>query len=304
MHLNKRVLVTGGAGFLGSHLCERLLSEGCEVVCLDNYFTGSKLNIQHLLDNPSYDPNKGYISKNLLETVRGSSDYVFAERTATVDGATTLLAAADTAAAQGKKLFGLFGGKGGNFEYPVASDTPGAPTVIRGNSENPSFADTVRAALKVLGTDKDGFFLMAEQGDIDWANHANDYRSMIGTVQDLDEGVKAALEFINKPGDDIDLSNTLIMVTSDHGNSYMRLNPVKPLAKGDLPTQLGASYPEGEVTYGSGSHTNELVTLYAIGGGLDILRSQEGKMYPGTSIIDNTQIFKTLKKATLVSAED
>ncbi|MFP5222617.1 MAG: UDP-glucuronic acid decarboxylase family protein [Acidobacteriota bacterium] len=55
MHLNKRVLVTGGAGFLGSHLCERLLSEGCEVVCLDNYFTGSKLNIQHLLDNPSFE---------------------------------------------------------------------------------------------------------------------------------------------------------------------------------------------------------------------------------------------------------
>ena len=55
MHLNKRVLVTGGAGFLGSHLCERLLSEGCEVVCLDNYFTGSKLNIQHLRDNPSFE---------------------------------------------------------------------------------------------------------------------------------------------------------------------------------------------------------------------------------------------------------
>ena len=51
----KRILVTGGAGFLGSHLCDRLLSEGHEVVCVDNYFTGSKANIQHLLDNPNFE---------------------------------------------------------------------------------------------------------------------------------------------------------------------------------------------------------------------------------------------------------
>lgn len=51
----KRILVTGGAGFIGSHLCERLLSEGNEVVCLDNYFTGSKQNIVHLLDNPFFE---------------------------------------------------------------------------------------------------------------------------------------------------------------------------------------------------------------------------------------------------------
>jgi len=51
----KRVLVTGGAGFIGSHLCERLLDLGHEVVCLDNYFTGSKMNIIHLLDNPYFE---------------------------------------------------------------------------------------------------------------------------------------------------------------------------------------------------------------------------------------------------------
>ncbi|MGQ9371973.1 NAD-dependent epimerase/dehydratase family protein, partial [Azospirillum sp. A39] len=49
---SKRVLVTGGAGFLGSHLCERLLAEGCEVLCVDNYFTGSRSNVAHLLDHP------------------------------------------------------------------------------------------------------------------------------------------------------------------------------------------------------------------------------------------------------------
>ena len=51
----KRILVTGGAGFIGSHLCERLLQEGNEILCLDNYFTGSKRNIVHLLENPYFE---------------------------------------------------------------------------------------------------------------------------------------------------------------------------------------------------------------------------------------------------------
>ena len=51
----KRVLVTGGAGFIGSHLCERLLKDGNNVICMDNYFTGLKQNIVHLLDNPYFE---------------------------------------------------------------------------------------------------------------------------------------------------------------------------------------------------------------------------------------------------------
>ncbi|MEL0644035.1 UDP-glucuronic acid decarboxylase family protein [Olleya sp. Ti.3.14] len=51
----KRILITGGAGFVGSHLCERLLKEGNDVICLDNYFTGAKQNIVHLLDNPYFE---------------------------------------------------------------------------------------------------------------------------------------------------------------------------------------------------------------------------------------------------------
>jgi len=53
--MKKRILVTGGAGFIGSHLCERLLNEGNEVLCLDNFFTGSKQNIVHLMDHPYFE---------------------------------------------------------------------------------------------------------------------------------------------------------------------------------------------------------------------------------------------------------
>jgi UDP-glucuronate decarboxylase len=55
LFMTKRILVTGGSGFLGSHLCERLLDEGHEVVCLDNFFTGRKQNILHLIQNPLFE---------------------------------------------------------------------------------------------------------------------------------------------------------------------------------------------------------------------------------------------------------
>ena len=51
----KRILVTGGGGFIGSYLCEKLLSDRAEVICVDNFFTGSKENIVHLLDNPYFE---------------------------------------------------------------------------------------------------------------------------------------------------------------------------------------------------------------------------------------------------------
>jgi UDP-glucuronate decarboxylase len=55
MLAKKKVLVTGGAGFIGSHLCERLLADGCDVLCVDNYFTGSKDNIAHLMGSPRFE---------------------------------------------------------------------------------------------------------------------------------------------------------------------------------------------------------------------------------------------------------
>jgi UDP-glucuronate decarboxylase len=69
MHLQKRVLVTGGAGFLGSHLCERLLERGHDVLCVDNFYTGSKGNIVHLLNNPFFELHRHDITFPLFVEV-------------------------------------------------------------------------------------------------------------------------------------------------------------------------------------------------------------------------------------------
>lgn len=68
-----RVLVTGGAGFLGSHLCERLLAGGDEVICLDNFFTGRKRNIAHLLGNPYFE----VVRHDVTEPFRFEVDQVY-----------------------------------------------------------------------------------------------------------------------------------------------------------------------------------------------------------------------------------
>ncbi|HEX7329889.1 MAG TPA: UDP-glucuronic acid decarboxylase family protein [Pyrinomonadaceae bacterium] len=61
-----RILVTGGAGFIGSHLCERLVGEGHEVLCLDNFFTGRRENIFHLLDNPRFELQRHDVTEPIL----------------------------------------------------------------------------------------------------------------------------------------------------------------------------------------------------------------------------------------------
>lgn len=68
-----RVLVTGGAGFIGSHLCEKLLLGGNDVICMDNLFTGSKDNIRHLLDNPYFE----FIRYDVTETVYAEVDQIY-----------------------------------------------------------------------------------------------------------------------------------------------------------------------------------------------------------------------------------
>ena len=234
----------------------------------------------------------------IYQAVCRNAEYHVVMRASDVDGGVALLDAAQKAVAEGKKLFGLFGGSEFNFESLTPNDLPGTPLVTQVTRENPTYAEATLAALKVLSQDPDGFFLMSEQGDIDWANHDNDFQRMVGTIKDLHDGVRAVIDFVNQPDDGIDWENTLLIVTSDHSNNYMR-NKAK-LGAGDLPRQNcnGAHcYPGGEISYGSKSHTNELTRVYAMGAGVKLFKKYEGKWYPGTRILDNTQLFHVMMEA-------
>lgn len=229
-----------------------------------------------------------YVSPEDVEAMRASEDYVTVERAAGVDGSMAVMAAAVSARQQQKKLFGLFGAGDPSFAPPIPIDSPGQPAFFRSTTEDPSLEAASVAALEVLSQNPAGFFLMVEQADIDRANHANDFAWMIGCVHDLDDAVAAMVAFVDRPGDEVEWSNTTLIVTADHANSLLRL--VRRLEMGDLPTQVGSVYPDGDVTYGSGNHTNELVTVYVRGLAADQVASYE-TVYPGLGIIDNTSIF-------------
>lgn len=253
--------------------------------------------------HPAY--NGDYLPRDLFNDLESSSEYLLVARATRVDGGRALLAASRQAIAQGKKLFGLFGGPGGNFEPPRPQHNPGRPTIHAVTEENPTLAQATTAALQHLAEDRDGFFLLIEQGDIDWANHNNDYAWMLGAMGDLHQAVEAAIAYIDLPGDRLDWDNTLLMVTSDHGNSYMRLDPLHPLHKGELPgpSEIArwdqSPQPGTKVSYRTNGHSNELVSLYAKSSAVGLFRQYQGSWYPGTTIIDNTQIFKVMQQFAL-----
>lgn len=231
-----------------------------------------------------------YVEAADIEAFASDPGTVVVKRQPGVDGAESVMKAAAEARATGRRLFGAFGGAGGNFESPVPVHAPGKPFVARGSIENPRFADAAVAALEVLSANPQGFFLLAEQGDIDWANHGNDFSAMIGCVTDLHEGVQAILDFVDRPGDAVDWSNTTVVITADHANSYLRL--IEKLGPGELVVRdpVTGQYPADKITYGTGSHTAELVMVYAKGRGAAFLE-ESATLYPGhPTIIDDTAL--------------
>jgi alkaline phosphatase len=286
-----------------------------------------------LLDNPDFNPKRGYISESLYRGLKTSADYLLVERTPGGDGGRAVIEGAAAARRAGKKLFGLFGGKGGNFEVPRADDSPGRPRVIFGSKENPTLAEATLSALGYLSRDPDGFFLVIEQGDIDWANHDNDFRAMIGSVADLDGAVRAATAYVDRPGDAVDWTNTVLLVTADHATGGLAIDGAKRLGLGDLPRQdprvaypeapppVGSDrgvapngvtlktpvyaspnvYPDEDVFYGTAGHTNELVDLAVAGAAARYFMKYRGIWYPGL-VVDNTQINAALREALGLSA--
>ena len=122
-----RTLITGGAGFLGSHLCDRLLQEGHEVVCMDNFLTGSRENIAHLLDHPHFH----FLNHDVTEyiTVEGSLDYVlhFASPASPIDYLRLPIQTLKVGALGTHNALGLTKAKNASFLLASTSEVYGDP---------------------------------------------------------------------------------------------------------------------------------------------------------------------------------
>ncbi len=174
------------------------------------------------------------------------------------------------------------------------------------NSNVPSLATMSLAALNVLSRDPDGFFLMIEGGAVDWAAHGNQTSRAIEEMVDFNSAVAAVIEFVDRPGDAIDWSNTLLVVTTDHGNG-LPLGPDSDTVFFSLPRDNGKGKMPS-VRWHSGSHTNELVPMYARGVGAewfgeltDGSDSNFRQMYQldarwSDQYIDNTDVFTVCRR--------
>jgi alkaline phosphatase len=305
---------------------------------------------EDLLPN-GVEPNRSnvYVAKSTYDYLVANPTnnrygYEFLERGK--DAAAVLAATAATIDSDaGERLFGLYGARGQDGNLPVSSangdysttglgmftvnstqglrqDTtrpllPGetnASFIAREVNENPTLKDLTNAALNVLGRDKDGFWLMVEGGDIDWAAHDNNIDNLIGTVNDFDKAVKATTDWIAKNGG---WEQNLLIVTADHDH-YLTLTPDYPAllaAKGaealtaiDDYTQVGnfwGSNPAKDGKYGWGNHTNRPVPVYYQGSGSDVLTNAIGTGYgsygydiPGVAgTIDQVDIYQAMYQA-------
>ena len=246
-------------------------------------------------------------------------DYTFLER-GTDAAAKLATTAAGIDPNNGGRLFGLYGARGQNGNLPVSSangdySTTGLdmfsvnrtkglnPDTVRPlkagetdaqfiateRNENPTLDDLTRAALSVLGKDKDGFWLMVEGGDIDWAAHDNNIDNLIGATLDFDKAIGSVIAWINANGG---WADNEIIVTADHDH-YLTLN-------GDFPTLVrnNASNGISELTnndtiagsgnfwgtsttdkYQWGNHTNRPVPVYYQGPESKLLTDSIGTGY-------------------------
>ena len=253
---------------------------------------------------------------------------------------------------KGERLLGLYGARGQNGNIPTSSangdysstglnnfslfstanaptnPTPGIPTpdidrplqpgetvaqfIARERNENPTLKDMTSAALNVLGKDKDGFWLMVEGGDIDWAAHDNNMDNLIGTMNDFDKSVQTVIDWVRKNGG---WEKNLLLVTADHDH-YLTLNDNFPQllrTRGaealtyaeHNPTNAGHFWgSDPNVKYGWGSHTNRLVPVY-YQGKLANLSNYIGQGYqsygfdvPGIpNAVDQSHIYQTMYNA-------
>ncbi|MGQ9869689.1 alkaline phosphatase [Leptodesmis sp.] len=188
----------------------------------------------------------------------------------------------------GLDMFSLFSSQGlkPDTQRPLLPGETDASFIARKVNENPTLKDLSLAALSTLGKDPDGFWLMIEGEDIDWAAHDNNLDNLIGTVLDFDKTIGAVIDWINNNGG---WEENLLIVTADH-NHYLTLNPNYPsllrtagaeamtsALTPDLAGQFWGSNPT--VKYGWGNHSNRPVPVYYQGAGSEVLSSYVGQGY-------------------------
>lgn len=210
----------------------------------------------------------------------------------------------------GLSIFSLFGsqGKKPDTVRPLLLGETDKSFIAREINENPTLQDLTKAALEVLSKDKDGFWLMVEGGDIDWAAHDDNLDNLIGTVLDFDKAVKTTIDWIKNNGG---WENNLLIVTADHDH-YLTLNPnfgellknqgAEALTTEFDPIKAGHFWgSEPQVKYGWGSHTNRPVPVYYQGKGAEVLNNSIGKGFksygfdiPGMQgLVDQIHIYQT-----------
>ncbi|HMA91876.1 MAG TPA: alkaline phosphatase [Polyangiaceae bacterium] len=238
--------------------------------------------------------DSGYYDDVDLQLALNSGEWEFAHSSDDNGNSNDIiLAAALRANLANKRLLGIFrGGERDTYEAPIPADAPGKPSVDSTHLDRPTLANSSIAALEVLSRDPDGFFLVLEQGHIDWSNHDSDYVRMVGGVSELDEAVRVISEYIDRPGDALDWTNTTVIVTADHSNGAMRL--YRNFGRGELPSASPdlVAYPNGEYAYNSGGqHTSELTAVYVKGFAADKVHNYEN-VYPNCKIMDDTDIYR------------
>ena len=196
------------------------------------------------------------------------------------------------------------------------------------NTNVPTLALMTRAAMNVLAKNDNGFAVMIEGGAVDWAGHANQSDRIIEEQIDFNNSVKAVVDFVDRGGDDIDWTNTLLIVTADHetGNLWGKgsFTDKNGNSKYDAGTDLFNGYQTidgdgdavlNDMQWLSGDHTNALVPLFAKGAGSEffdnyVVGKENINLHYGAGTggfsdglvdyVDNTSIFRVMSVASAV----
>jgi alkaline phosphatase len=172
-----------------------------------------------------------------VNTAGGSGKYFVAQRTSGLSGAKVLADAAKLAVENKKRLLGFFGAKTGHLPFQTANGDFKPVVDMKEKTEiytkadideNPTLAEMTEAAIEVLQVDEQGFWLMVEAGDVDWANHANNIDSSIGAVFSGEAAVEKIFRWIESRNA---WDQSLVVVTSDHGHYFHLLEPKALIAE-------------------------------------------------------------------------